>query len=60
MPPVGHALRPIVVPFTREHVEIGDPAIVRILRAAQLLVGALAFVVAMNLAILLIHITARD
>lgn len=47
------ALRPIVAPFTREHVEISDPTIVWLLRAAQLLVGALAFVVAVNLAILL-------
>ena len=41
------------LPFTREHVEISDPTIVWLLRAAQLLVGALAFVVAVNLAILL-------
>ena len=47
------ALRPIVLPFPREHIELQDPAFVWILRAAQLLVGALAFVVAVNLAILL-------
>jgi predicted permease len=46
-------LRPTVLPFTREHVELSDPAFVWLLRAAQLLVGALAFVVAVNLAILL-------
>ena len=47
------ACAPVVLPFTREHVELSDPAIVWLLRAAQLLVGALAFVVAVNLAILL-------
>jgi putative ABC transport system permease protein len=47
------ALRPIVLPFTREHLELSDPSHVWLLRAAQLLVGALAFVVAVNLAILL-------
>jgi putative ABC transport system permease protein len=46
-------VRPIVLPFTREHVEVSDPAVAWLLRAAQLLVGALAFVVALNLAILL-------
>jgi predicted permease len=46
-------VRPIVLPFTRAHLDVGDPAFVWILRAAQLLVGALAFVVAINLAILL-------
>jgi len=47
------ALRPIVLPFTREHVEMSAPPFVWLLRAAQLLVGALTFVVAVNLAILL-------
>jgi len=46
-------LRAKVVPYTREYVEVSDPSIVWLLRAAQLLVGALAFVVAVNLAILL-------
>ena len=46
-------VRPIVLPFTRAHLDLGKPAIVRLLRAAQLLVGALVFVVAINLAILL-------
>lgn len=46
-------VRPIVLPFTREHIEVSDPAIAWLLRAAQLLVSALAFVVAINLAILL-------
>ena len=46
-------LRPNVLPFTREFIELSNPAHVWLLRAAQLLVGALAFVVAVNLAILL-------
>ena len=46
-------VRPSVLPYTREYVEVNDPSIVWLLRAAQLLVGALAFVVAINLAILL-------
>jgi putative ABC transport system permease protein len=45
-------LRPAVLPFTREHLDLTDPAIVWLLRVAQLLVGALVFVVAINLAIL--------
>ena len=46
-------VRPVVLPFTREHSDLTDPTLVRLLRAAQLLVGALSFVVAVNLAILL-------
>jgi hypothetical protein len=46
-------VRPVVLPFTREQVELTEPTFVWLLRAAQLLVGALSFVVAMNLAILL-------
>ena len=45
-------LRAEVVPFALEHVGITEPAFVWLLRMAQLLVGALAFVVAVNLAIL--------
>ena len=52
-PDGGDGVRPIVLPFTREHLEITAPAFVWLLRSAQLLVGALAFVVAINLAILL-------
>ena len=48
-PLTGRALLPVVVPFTRESL---DPAMVRILRLGQLLVGALTFVVAVNLSIL--------
>ena len=46
-------VRPVVLPFTRETSDLTDPTFMWLLRAAQLLVGALAFVVAVNLAILL-------
>jgi putative ABC transport system permease protein len=46
-------VRPVVLPFTRQHIDLTDPTFVWLLRAAQLLVGALSFVVAVNLAILL-------
>ena len=46
-------VRPVVLPFTRDHLELTNPTLVWLLRAAQLLVGALSFVVAVNLAILL-------
>jgi putative ABC transport system permease protein len=52
-PDGGDALRPSVLPFTREHMELSNPSIAWLLRVAQLLVGALTFVVAINLAILL-------
>ena len=45
-------LRPIVMPYTREHLDLSDPMLVSLLRVAQALVGALTFVVAVNLAIL--------
>ena len=45
-------LRAEVVPFALEHVGLTEPAFVWLLRMAQLLLGALAFVVAVNLAIL--------
>jgi len=51
-PDGSDGLRPTVVPFTREALTPGDPSFVWLLRAAQLLVGALVFVVAVNLAIL--------
>jgi predicted permease len=51
--PKTHArLRPLVLPFTREHLDLSQPALVLLLRIAQLLIGALTFVVAINLAIL--------
>jgi predicted permease len=46
-------LRPMVLPFTREPFGLISPARVWLVRIAQLLVGALSFVVAVNLAILL-------
>ena len=46
-------LRPVVLPFTRQTGDLANPAFVWLLRAAQFLVGALVFVVAVNLAILL-------
>jgi putative ABC transport system permease protein len=45
-------LQTVVVPFTRAHMELAGPALVWLMRAAQYLVGALALVVAVNLAIL--------
>lgn len=45
-------LRAEIVPFALEHVGLTEPAFVWLLRMAQLLLGALAFVVAVNLAIL--------
>jgi putative ABC transport system permease protein len=45
-------LRPIVLPYTHEHLDINDPTLLWMFRIAQLLVGALTFVVAVNLAIL--------
>ncbi len=46
-------LRAVVLPYTREHLDLTHPNIVWALRIAQLLIGALSFVVAVNLAILL-------
>ena len=46
-------LQPAVVPFTRDHMELGNPLFVWLLRAGQFLAGALAFLVAVNLAVLL-------
>jgi putative ABC transport system permease protein len=47
--PKGYPLRPVVVPYTRDTV---DAAMVWVLRAVQILIAALTFVVAINLAIL--------
>ncbi len=46
-------LRPVVVPYTYEHTSILDPTFSWALRIGQLLAGALTFVVAINLAILI-------
>jgi putative ABC transport system permease protein len=52
--PETHArLRPVVLPYTREHVDLRHPTMIWVVRVGQLLVGALAFVVAVNLAILI-------
>jgi predicted permease len=52
--PETHArLQPRVLPYPREHVDLSQPALVWMLRVAQLLIGVLAFVVAVNVAILL-------
>ena len=48
-PQLGRTLMPVVVPYTRDTV---DPTMVWVLRAGQILVAALTFVVAINLAIL--------
>ena len=45
-------LQPVVIPFTRAHLDLTDPRMVWALRIAQLLIGALSFVVSVNLAIL--------
>ena len=46
-------LRTTILPFTHASADLSNPTVVRLLRAAQLFVGALSFVVAINLAILL-------
>ena len=46
------ALRPRIAPYTRDHNELLQPTVLWMMRAARLLVGALTFVVAINLAIL--------
>jgi predicted permease len=46
-------LRTVVIPYTLEHLELADTRLLWALRAARLLVGALSFVVAVNLAVLL-------
>ena len=51
-PNLYERLRPVVLPYTREHLDLAQPGVVWALRLAQLLVGALSFVVSVNLAIL--------
>jgi predicted permease len=51
--PVTHAhLRPVVLPYTHEHLDVTNPFRLWFLRIAQLFIGLLSFVVAVNLAIL--------
>lgn len=45
--------QPLVVPYTLAHVDLSNPILVWMFRVAQLLVGALTVVVAVNLAILI-------
>ena len=45
----------VISPYTRAHVGHGNPALVWLFRIAQLLIGALSFVVAVNLAILTMY-----
>ena len=45
-------IRPIVLPYTRAHLDLTHPRMVWILRMVQLLISSLSFVVAVNLAIL--------
>jgi len=52
-PETHRRLQPVVIPYTRAHLDLTDPRIVWALRIAQLLVGALSFVVSVNLAILM-------
>jgi putative ABC transport system permease protein len=51
-PQTHERLRPVILPYTREHLDLTDPDLVWLLRIAQILIGALSFVVAVNLAIL--------
>lgn len=52
--PETHAqLRAVVLPYTREHVMVDHPVIVRMLRTIQIFIGLLMVVVAVNLAILI-------
>ena len=51
-PATHERLRPMVLPYTREHLDLAHPRVVWALRVAQLLIGALTFVVSINLAIL--------
>ena len=46
-------VQPVVLPFPRAHRDLEGPLIVFLMRAAQFLIGALSFLVAINLAVLL-------
>jgi putative ABC transport system permease protein len=48
----GNPAGATVAPYTHAHVDLTDPALVNVVRAAQLITSLLAFVVAINLAIL--------
>jgi predicted permease len=51
-PETHQRLRPVVLPYTRGQSGLGQPTLLFAMRIGQLLVGALTFVVAINLAIL--------
>ena len=52
LPEGGERVRPNLVEYTREFSDIANPGMVWLFRAGQILVGALTFVVAINLAVL--------
>lgn len=52
-PETRQRLRAVVLPYTREASDLGSPALLWAMRLGQLFVGALTFVVAVNLAILI-------
>ena len=52
-PDGAERLHAIVLPYPREHSDLNAPLMIWLLRAGQFLVGALAFLVAINLAVLL-------
>ena len=52
-PRTHERLRPVVLPFTHEHLDLADPNLLWALRIVQLLIGALSFVVSVNLAVLI-------
>jgi putative ABC transport system permease protein len=57
-PELQEQLRPLVLPYTREYLDLADPEIVLVLQIARFLVGMLCLVVAVNLAILVYARTA--
>lgn len=52
-PKLYERLRLVLLPYTREYLELIDPVLLWLFRGAQILIGALAVVVSVNLAILL-------
>lgn len=52
-PDGAERLRPVVLPYPRAHSDLSAPVVVWMMRAGQFLVGALSFLVAINLAVLL-------
>ena len=52
-PDAADRLQPVVLPYPRAHSDLEAPLVVWLMRAGQFLVGALSFLVAINLAVLL-------